>query len=380
MTERLVIALPAVVEPGRADAHWWRVANGAVLEAGADTGWLGHAAPADGTAGLPLVALAPAALARLVFGEPVGSTERQVAAVARSAALEDSLAAPETLHAVSVVKLLGEGRNPELRRTVTAVVANSAMLEWLEWLKGHGADPEAIVPAGLLLPHSDRWTAATVGAEAIAGRGDLVFPHEPALTAALAGAEEVEELTSIEVERRLALLADLPPLNLRTGLFARRRLFLLDWARVRELAALAAAIPLIGLLVVLVTIIRLNADSDRLESEAAALASRALGRPVTVETAGAEVEARLAQGSGSESPFTPVAALYQQLQLTPGAAASTLSWRADGTLATSLAAPRAEDLNRILIALQGAGYKVTAVPRQGPDGRAVADVTVRSGP
>jgi general secretion pathway protein L len=327
-----------------------------------------------------LVALAPAALARLVFGEPAGSTERQIAAVARSAALEDSVAAPQTLHAVSTVQLLKEGEGRERRRTVTAVVANSAMLEWLEWLKGHGANPEAIVPAGLLLPHSERWMAATVGAEAIAGRGDLVFPHEPALTAALARVEDVEELTSAEIERRIALLADWPPLNLRTGPFACRRLLLLDWARVRELAALAATVPLIGLLVMLVMILRLNADSDRLDAEAAALASRALGRPVTIETARTEVEARLAQGGGSDSPFTPVAALYQQLQMTPGAAASTLSWQANGTLAASLAAPRAEELNRILIALQGAGYKVTAVPRQGPDGRAVADVTVRSRP
>ena len=380
MTERLVIALPALVEPGRADAHWWRVADGAVIEAGAGTGWLAHAVPSNGTPGLPLVALAPAALARLVFGEPVGSTERQVAAVARSAALEDSLAAPQTLHAVSAVELLGKGEGRERRRTVTAVVANSAMLEWLEWLKGHGADSEAIVPAGLLLPHGDRWIAATVGAEPIAGRGDLVFPHEPAITAALVGAEEVEELTTAEVERRLALLAEVPPLNLRTGPFARRRLFLLDWARVRELAALAATVPLIGLFIVLVTIIRLNADSDRLDAEAAALASRALARPVTIETAGSEVEARLAGGVGSDSPFTPVAALYQQLQLTPGAAASTLSWQANGTLAASLATPRADELNRILIALQGAGYKVTAVPRQGPDGRTAADVTIRSRP
>ena len=74
------------------------------------------------------------------------------------------------------------------------------------------------------------------------------------------------------------------------GRFARRRLLVLDWARLRNLAAIAATIPLIGLLVALTMVIRLNMDSDRLDAEAAALASRALSRPVTIDMALAEIE------------------------------------------------------------------------------------------
>jgi general secretion pathway protein L len=240
-------------------------------------------------------------------------------------------------------------------------------------------EPDAIVPAGLLVPPTPGWTAVAVGGERIIGRDRLVFPDEPALRDALVGEEEVETLSADALGERLRWLANVTPLNLRSGRFARRRLLVLDWRRVRELATIALTIPLLGLIMAVVIIVRLNQSSDRLEAETVRLASAAVGQQVTAATAASALDTRISQVAGaSGSPFVPLAAVYQQVQQVPGASASSIAWRPDGTLVVSLAATRTEDLNRILAALQRSGFRVTAVSRTGSSGQAVADITVRS--
>src|SRR3546814_11510487 len=65
---------------------------------------------------------------------------------------------------------------------------------------------------------------------------------------------------------------------------------------------------------------------------------------------------------------------------TQGVTLKSLSHRTDGTLTTTLAAPRADDLNQVLLALQARGYRVTAQPMAGPDGQQMANITVRAVP
>lgn len=370
MSERLVLLLPAVTDPADAAAHWWRVSETAVLESGSDARWRDFAAPATGGPGLPLVALAPVAAVRLAYPEASGETERQRLGVARALALGASMAEADTLHSAAA--------SIEDRVTV-AIVANGAMIEWLDWLKAFGADPDAILPASLLLPPGDDWLLAALGSERMIGRDRLVLADEPALREALVGEAEPVALEPDEIAARLASLAATRPLNLRTGRFARRRLFVLDWRRVRELAALTLVIPLLGAIMALIMIVRLNSASDRLDAETSRLAAEVLGSEVAAEAAASALDARIGQVPGaSGSPFVPLAAVYQQLQQVPGVTASALSWRPDGTLAVSLAATRAEEINRILLALQRAGYRVTATSRAGPSGQMIADITVRS--
>jgi general secretion pathway protein L len=372
MNERLLLLIPAVRVAGDPSAHWWRVSDERVLEQGSGPEWRSLARLAGGGgAGLPLVALAPAAAVRLSFPEPKGETDRQRLAIARSEALAASMAEPATLHAVSG---LVEGR------LGVAVVANGVMIEWLDWLTGLGVDPDAILPAGLLLPPSDRFRSAILGSESLIGRGDLVLPDEPPLREMFVGDEEPEPLSDQETAERLLWLAAHVPLNLRSGRFARRRLFVLDWRRVRELTAIAACIPLLGLIMAVVMIVRLNSASDRLEAETARLASAALGQEVTAANAASALDLRISEVPGaSGSPFVPLAALYRTLQQVPGASASAVSWRPDGTLDASIAATRTEDINRVLLALQRSGFKVTATSRAGPTGQVIADITVRTG-
>lgn len=365
---RILVLLPEAPD-GAPEAHWWRVEDGIVVERGIDAAWIPlSAAPAE------LVALAPSASVRLGVSEMVGTTDRQAVAVAAASARAGSMADAETLHAVAEVTRAGP--EPEVW---TAVVGNDVMLQWLDWLASFNRDPIGVVPAALVLPVTSHWSEARVGNDHVVGRGPLRFAHEPGLASALIGSEPVRSVPEAQVEAALGQLARVPFLNLRQGRFARRRTWVLDKARVRQLALLAACIPLLALLMAVITIVRLDRDADRLDAEAVAAATSIVGRPVTAELAMSELDQRARLGGGIGTMSVPLAALYQQLQAQPSVGVTLLGWRGDGTLTTTLAAPRAEDLDQVLLALQRSGYKVTAVPRSSPDGRQLADITLRSG-
>ena len=363
MNDALLLLLPAVCDPADATACWWRVSGGAIVEQGTDASWRATQ--------LTLIALAPVSAVRLDWPEPQGETERQRFGVARAAAVQQGMADPATLHAVA-----GSVED----RLAVATVANGCMVEWLDWLTAHGADPTAVLPASLVAPWSEGWMAAGLGPERMIARAGTVAPDEPALRDALVEpGEEVAELSPETLQERLVWLAAILPLNLRTGRFARRRLLLLDWRRLRELAALALLIPLLGLAMGLILLVRLDRESAQLEAETARLASAAIGQQVTAAAAAAALDTRIGATPGAAgSPFPPIAALYQQLQQLSGVTAVSVTYRPDGTLAASLAATRVEDINRLLLSLQRLGYRVTATTRPGTSGQMIADLTLRS--
>lgn len=370
MADALVFSLPAVPDAAQPKAHWWRVVDGAIVDRGADSAWA--AAAADVTR---LIGLAPAASVRLTLAKAnsSASTPRQAATVARVAAVEQSLGDPATLHAVTVAVPGEEGA------LVTAVVANATMLEWIDWARALGLDPDHIVPTASLLPVGDAWVEARIGGDHLVGRRALVLPNEPALAEAIVGGAEVETLSADAIDAEIAAMAAAPILDLRTGRFAKRRRLVIDRDRIRELVILAVLIPLVTLLWAIVAIVRLENSSDRLDAETLRIAAATVGRPVTQETAEAEMLQRLGTAA-SPGLSAPLAALYTGMQSEAGISSTQLGYRGDGTLSVTLAAPAVTDINRLLVALQRDGYRITAVPRQAPDGRAMVDVTVRSGP
>jgi general secretion pathway protein L len=374
MNEMLVIELPAMPDRNRAETHWWRVADGAVRESGSGGDWTHMLVDMDGDS-RRLVALAPASAARVSLAESptAAATPRQAEAIARIAAVEASLGDPQTLHAVSVST--GDAARP----IMTAVADNGAMLAWIEWLGAFGADPDHVVPVAALLPASDQWLEARFGSQLVVGRGGLIMPHELALSAAVIGDAEISSLDRAQADTILAAAAMSPPLDLRTGPFARRKRWAFDRDQVRQLALLAATIPLIALLWALVVLVKLNGATGRLDDETLRVAEAALGRPATLENAEAELRARV--GGAGFGGFQPsLAALFSGLQAEQGVTSTELGYRPDGTLAVTLAAPTIDAINRLLVAVQRSGYRITAVPRQSPDGRAMVDITIRSGP
>lgn len=370
MAEALIVGLPSAPDGGL-EAHWWLARDGALVERGIGAEWPARAVAADR---LPLrvIGLAPAGDVRVAVHEADGeATPRQRAALARLAALEQSLGDPETLHAVSSVPLDGEA-------VMTAVAANSAMLQWIDWAAAAGVELDRIVPSAALLPRDERWVSATIGGERLAANRGLLIPYEPALAELLVREQGVAELEPERIEAAIAAAAETPLLDLRVGRFAKRRRLVLDRDRIRELVILAALIPLITLLWAVMGIVRLDDASDRLDAQSLQIAESALGRPVTLETAEAELRQR---GGASGSSFTASAAgLFQHLQRESGVSSTELRYSADGTLSAGLASPSIDPINRMLVALQRDGYRITAVPRQATDGRAMVDITVRGTP
>lgn len=365
--ETIVVAIPPDAVAGQSDTYWWRVANGAIVDRGADSRWLEWLASAR------LVALAPVAAVRLetVAKLSDAATPRQAASVARVRAIDASIATSETLHSASAGALDGEG-------IWTAVVANSAMLEWTDWAAEFGADPDAIVPVAALVPRSEGWVAASIGTEHMVARNGVALPNEPSLAALLVDHDTVSEMSPGEIDAAIATMAAEPILNLRTGAFAKRRRWVVDRSRVRELILLAGMIPLVGLLWALVSIAKLDQSTSRLNAETLRLAAQQVGRPVTLDNVEAEMTQRI--GSLGSSGLSPsLAALYQVLQPETGISSTQIGYGNGGILSTTLAAPSVEEVNRVLLALQRDGYRVTAVPRQAPDGRAMVDVTIRTG-
>ena len=66
------------------------------------------------------------------------------------------------------------------------------------------------------------------------------------------------------------------------------------------------------------------------------------------------------------------------MQDAPGVALTTLSRDADGMVRATLASAKAEDINIVLLALQAAGFTITATSSQDPGGRTLAEITVRA--
>lgn len=369
MADAIVFTLPESPDREQLEAHWWLVGDGRILDSGIGTQWVELAA-AGAADDRKRIALAPAGAVRIeVADRAPGLSDRQASSGARAEAVEASLGDSDALHSASA--LHGD-------KVMTAVVDNGVMLAWLDWAREVNADPHHVVPAGALLPLEEEWTAATFGSERVIGRAGTVMPFEPELASRIVGDSEPRELGRDEVEAAIAGAAGQPPLDLRTGKMARRRRIVIDRQRIRQLAILAAIIPLISVLVVLVSIAKINSATDRLNERTLAIAERALGRPVTLESAESELSQRVG-GVGHGGVMAPLSGLYSALQAEQGVSTTELAYRSDGTLSATLAAPNVDPVNRVLVALQRNGYRITAVPRQAPDGRSMVDVTVRSG-
>jgi general secretion pathway protein L len=212
----------------------------------------------------------------------------------------------------------------------------------------------------------------------VVGRRGTILPNEPELATALIGSADVRTLDATEVEAALLAGVCMPAVDLRAGRFARRRRIVIDRARIRELAMLSALVPLLTLVWAVISILKLDASTDRLNADTLRRAEAALGRPVTLETAESELAQRAGRSAGG-GPLIPLTGLYQVLQPEPGVSATNISYSGDGTMSATIAGPTVDVLNRVLIGLQRNGYQVTAVPRQGSDGRAMIDMTVRGG-
>ncbi|WP_066561536.1 MULTISPECIES: type II secretion system protein GspL [unclassified Sphingobium] len=368
--EGLIVTLAG--EPGGAPL-WMRVANGAVVQTGEGANWLA----ACGLAALPddmtVMLVPPAALVTLHEGHYPDLPVRQGRAAARLAALAKGIVPSDQLFAAA-----NENDDPA-RPHLVAVAARADMQHWLLWAQHHGLDPDIIVPAPLLLPESQHGFLRGIigGAPVLRGMdmalaGDLALPE-------LIGDAVVRDVPHEQIDARAIAALHAPPLDLRQGDFAKRVRRSFDKRTLARIVLWSGLILLVSLLIALVGLTKQHFAASGLDAESLALARQVVPGATELIQAEAEMDRQLAaRGAGGYAFTAPVAAVLNAMQDVPGVSLTALSRDPDGMVRATLAAAKMDDINSVLLALQAAGFTITATPSQDPGGRMLADITVRS--
>jgi general secretion pathway protein L len=368
ISDGLIVLLPTVA--GEA-WRWWRVGGGKLggergFDPDDDRPWGTMADDAR------ITALVPAALAPVEDKPLPAMPVPQALAAERLALTGRGLGAGERHVAVAV----------DGERLLAAGVAGADMDLWLGELAVAGLDPDALVPAGLLLPRPDAGAVTgEIAGQSLARTLDAAFAGEGVLVEALAGEAVAVALDPRDVLARLLAVHVAPPLNLRQGAYGQRRVSFFRVPAWGQLARMAAVAALLALALMVTWVIKWNRDSSVREEVALAAVQAKFPSVTDLDSAERAVAAELARrGTGGSSFSAAAAAVLSAMQPVPGVKLRDLGYSADGTLRFTAAAPRAEDVNVVLLALQADGWKVTVPPALAPDptGATVAAITVRA--
>ncbi len=368
--EALIVTLPgdAAGEP-----MWQRVVDDGVVQNGVGTGWLGACGLSALPVGCTVMLVPPAELTPLHWVDYPALPVRQGRAAARLAALSSGITPADSLFAAD------DGNDDPARPHIVAVAARADMQHWLLWAQHHGLDPDIVVPAALLLPAVDgEYMRGAVGGATVLRGADMALNDDMAATLLPVDAI-IRDISDDAIWANMIAALDDPPLDLRQGDFAKRVRRVVDRRGLARIAVWTGCILLVSLLIALIGIVREKNETARLDTQSVALARQILPQANDAVLAEAELDARLAaRGAGGRAFTAPVAGLMTAMQGASGVAVTSLSRDADGMLRVTLASARSDDINIVLIALQSAGFTITATSAQGPDGRILADITVRS--
>lgn len=243
--------------------------------------------------------------------------------------------------------------------------------------------PAAIIPAAVAVPPPEPdtlWTAE-VGGERIVRTATQAYVSDPELDPLIAGGHAALPLDADRMREALLLTLSAPPLDLLSGGWKPKRRWSVDPAMLRLAKRLIIGLVAVSLSIPVIDAVRLSSDTGRADDAVVAMAKKAGVTATDATAAEAELDRRLAAAGGGPLAFSvPASALYDAMGDAPGVTLKTLSHRTDGTLTTTLAAPRVEDINKVLLALQARGYRITAQPMAGSDGQQMANITIRAVP
>lgn len=369
-TDGLVVILP---EESGAEPLWIRVAGGAVVQSGTGANWLAACGLAALPADMVVMLVPPAALVTLHWVDYPGLPARQGRAAARLAAIAGGIAPADQLFAAA-----DENDDPA-RPHLVAVAARADLQHWLLWAQHHGLDPDIILPAPLLLPDAgEGFSRGIIGGVPVLRRSGLALAGDLAIPE-LAGDAAVHDVEPGEIGARAAAALERPPLDLRQGDFAKRVRRSLDKRALGRIALWSGLILLISLVIALLGLTRQHLAASSLDADSLRRAQQVVPGAPDLAQAEAEMDRQLAaRGAGGYAFTAPVAGLLGAMQDAPGVQLTALSRNPDGTIRATLAAARTEEINTVLLALQAAGFTITATPSQDAGGRMLADITVRS--
>jgi general secretion pathway protein L len=318
----------------------------------------------------PVIAVAPADAVTLHWAELPDRSAAQAVAAARLVVAEASATPLGELH-------VAVGDEGDANRPI-GVVAAGSMREWLAGLARSGVDPVAMIPAPMLLPRpQDGYIRARPAGEGVVRGPAMGFADEARLTELVTGGVEPEDLDRDALTRALLASAAMPSLDLRQGMFARRRRIGIDWALVRRLAALAGTILLVTLAIDLVRIAKYSFGADAVAARADALGATGLPRGETVTDIDRQLDERVSAVRGPGVGFTTTAAaVYATVRTVPGVELTGIDFSPNGSMRLSVTAERESLPTDLKRALERAGFDVTASTFTSAGGRVTGEMTV----
>lgn len=316
-----------------------------------------------------VVAIAPAGDVKVDIAELPGLAPAQARAAARLLASENSIAPLDSLHVA-----VGED---EADDRLIATVDRVRMEDWLARTQALGYDPDAIIPLGLLLPPPDEgFVKGELFGRTVLRSRSSAFLDDDMLSPLIVGDAPVTVLDNGEAEAAMLPALAEPPLNLRQGVFAKKKRWAIDWALVRRLALLGLGCALLLLVTNIALILKYENAADAMEARTAALAARAVpnagGDPVGA------LNERLAANRGGGAGFAATsAAIFTAVRNTPNIELTAFDFGTDGSLKITIAAPSTADFTAFQRQLESYGFDGTATTPQTVAGRQIVDMTVR---
>jgi general secretion pathway protein L len=364
MSETIVLFPPSGEdEPYR----WLRIADAVVIDRGD-----GLPAPsADETDPPRIVSVAPADAVALHWAALPDRSVAQAVAAARIAVSEASAAPIAELH-------VAVGREDDAAERPIGVVGVERMRAWLTALAVEGIDPDAVVPAPMLLPRPDHgYVRADLAGHGVVRGTVSGFADEARLTELVTGDTPPETLDRDAVEAAIVAAAAAPALDLRQGPFARRRHRAIDWALVKRLGWLALAIMVVTLLIGIFRIIRTEIAAEGIEARTAMVAQQGLPAGATITDPERQLAERLAGMRGGGLGFGRTAsAVFGAVQAMPGTELTALNFSDAGALKVTVTAGNEAQANDLRNRLRARGFTVEASTFTANAGQVSGDLTV----
>jgi general secretion pathway protein L len=190
----------AIILPGSfgAETHWARISRGHIIGRGKGLHWQREGVDR-------FVLIAPASATALHRVRLAGLSRKEADAAARQFVLENNAGTAEGLH-------VAIGQRDAAGNIDVALIDAAGLGDWIAWAQAESFDPDAIVPAALLLPSPREGTIeAWIGDERVT-RASTAHPSDPMLV-----------MDAGAVDAALVAAAANPPLDLRQGRFAKQR-------------------------------------------------------------------------------------------------------------------------------------------------------------
>ncbi len=351
-----------------ADGRWMRIADDAVAGQG-DA--VADALPSS--AGETIVAILPGREAIIAHRELPGLSDAQANAAARLAVGELSITPLAALHVAAGPE------DHQGERTIVSVDA-TRMTDCLVTLAAHGLDPAVVLPAPLLLPRPvEGFVTGDIGPETLVRGHGVAFADDPMLTPLLTERAPLVRLDPEEHEAAIIAAVRNPEVNLRTGMFARRRQWQVDPAGLRRIAMLILALGLTILATQIVLILRTNDAAARIEQANIGRAAAILPPGTIVTDPVTQAEARLTAFAGAGGGFLPLAAaVAAAIDATPGSELGAMVFDGEGGLRATVRAGTIADLDAVATKLRATGLSVDAAPVVAGGSRPYRDILMRA--